>query len=391
MKNNRLAIKYWAIAITVCVAVFISLASYKVLQIRSAMAFAESFPEHSETVKSSYTQPFTYRKKVSVIGEVKSPQSITLYSETPGRIVNVGFNSGDIVKEGQVLIQLDIGEEEALLDAAKARLGLAESIYRRNMSLYKTNAVSEEVFDTSRVELATVKADIERLKSIIRKKSITAPFDGRTGIHNFEEGLFLLDNILITNLLGKQDVLWIDFEVPQFYPALENGDEIEVSALRSADKSHAQQWLTAHILARSAQVNKENRSYKYRANISTSVFNAGVNAGVEVRLPVTDEKSIIAVPVTAVQQDHLGQYVYLLKDDETSNSYRAVRKKVNVIAKDNQMALISSGLEVNQLIASDGAFKLYPDLLVHSASEEQTISKADQDQSEDSGENEGQM
>jgi membrane fusion protein (multidrug efflux system) len=361
MKSNP-----WGRTIAVCAVIFLALALFKGMQIRSGIAFAESFAERSESVESALVKMLPYSETLTVLGEVTAMQRVALYSEAAGRIVKVGFQSGELVDEGQVLIQQDIGEEQALLNAARASLELANSIYKRNKNLFNSNAVSEEAYDKARVDLAKVKADIARLQSVIRKKTITAPFKGKTGIHQFEQGLVLQGNELITQLIGENDYLWVDFHVPQFYPVLDNGSMVEVQLLRSTAGNNVSDWVSAEVVARSTQVDKVNRSFQYRAKVSAKAFPAAVNSGVSVKISVGEKVQVATLPATAVQQDHLGEFVFLLKADKDSGSYRAERQNVVVMSKQAGRSYIKSGLSENQLVASDGAFKLYPGLLVHS-------------------------
>lgn len=354
----------WIKTAIACVVVVLALGGIKFSQIRSAIAFAESFPEQSESVESAVGIAVPYTQQITVLGEAIAPQHVALYSETPGRIVKVGFASGDTVSKGQILLQQDISEELALLDAAKARLDLADSIYRRNKSLYETNAVSEEQYDTARVELATVKADIARLQSVIRKKTVTAPFDGKAGIHQFEVGQFLLDNVLVTALVGASEYLWVDFHVPQFYPILANGSTVAIKQLNNSSAAEASDWIDAEVIARSPQVDKNSRSYTYRAKVSADALAIENNTAVTVRLPVSASSSATAITATAIQHDHLGQFIYLLEPDEATNAYRATRKNITLLTRQNGQALIKESLDPKQLVAGDGAFKLFPGLLV---------------------------
>jgi membrane fusion protein (multidrug efflux system) len=356
----------WGRTIAVCAVIFLALALFKGMQIRSGIAFAESFPERSESVESALVKMLPYSETVTVLGEVTAMQRVALYSETAGRIVTVGFQSGQLVEKDQVLIQQDVSEEKALLSAAEASFELANSIYKRNKNLFKSNAVSEETYDTARVDLAKVQADIVRLQSVIRKKTIIAPFKGKTGIHQFEPGLVLQGNELITQLIGENDYLWVDFHVPQFYPVLANGSEVEVQLLRSTAGNNISEWVAAEVIASSTQVDKVNRSFQYRAKVSARDLPAGVNSGVSVRISIGETIQVATLPATAVQQDHLGQFVFLLNVDKKSGSYRAERQNVEVISKQIGRSYINSGLSKDQLVATDGAFKLYPGLLVHS-------------------------
>jgi membrane fusion protein (multidrug efflux system) len=356
----------WGRTVAVCAVILLALVLFKGMQIRSGIAFAESFPERSESVESALVKMLPYSETVTVLGEVAAMQRVALYSETAGRVVKVGFESGQLVEKDQVLIQQDISEEQALLSAAEASLELANSIYKRNKNLFKSNAVSEETYDTARVDLAVVKADIVRLQSVIRKKTITAPFKGKTGIHQFEQGLVLQGNELITQLIGENDYLWVDFYVPQFYPVLANVSEVKVQLLRNTAGNNVSDWVPAEVIASSTQVDKVNRSFQYRAKVSAAALPAGVNSGVSVKISVGEQTQVATLPATAVQQDHLGQFVFLLKAGKDSGSFRAQRQNVVVASKQAGRSYIKSGLSDNQLVATDGAFKLYPGLLVYS-------------------------
>jgi len=366
--------KRWLITLGGCATVFIALAAYKALEVKAAIAFGESFPEHSESVVAAYSSPVDYISSVQVIGEVLAPQQVEIRSEAQGRVVLVGFKSGQQVTAGQLLVQQDIAQELAQLDSANARLKLAQSVFKRQQNLLKVRAVSQEQLDRASADLATIKAEITGLQVTIDKKTLRAPFAGNTGIHQFEVGQFLLDNVLITELVGEQETLWVDFQVPQFYPALKSGTPVQVKRLL---KQAGSPWLQANIIARSSQVNSSNRSFLYRAELTNEDLKIAINAGVSVKVPVAAVQSLVQVPATSVQQDNLGQFIYRLQPDESSTSYRAVRQEVHVLAKQNGFAILKKGLSSQQLIASDGAFKLYPGLLVHATVVESSAPIAD--------------
>lgn len=356
--------KAWFKVLAICVIIFLALSAVKIMKIRAAIAFGESFPEPSEHVESFYSLVQPYVQTIEMVGEVVAPKNVALYSEMPGRIIKVGFSSGDSVKKGQLLLQLDSAEEQAQLDSATARLELAQSIYLRNKNLYATNALSEDQYQRSRADLATVKAEIARLKAILRKKIIEAPFSGRTGIHQFEVGSFILDNVLVTHVISAEDYVWVDFSVPQFYTAMAKGIEIEVSRLHQQDSPSQSQWVKGVIIAQSPQVNSQSRSFQYRAQVDAHALDAGINMAVSIRLPLGHQTDMITIPSTAVLRDQLGQYVYVLSPDNSAGGFRAERRNVDIEIIQNQQASITKGLAENELVASDGAFKLMPGLLV---------------------------
>ena len=102
------------------------LGGLKYLQISKAIAFANSFPERSETVTALHVQPSSLAKTMRVIAEVQATQYVELRTEVDGKISEINFNGGESVAVGQVLLQLDSSEERAQLSASRAQLKLAE-------------------------------------------------------------------------------------------------------------------------------------------------------------------------------------------------------------------------------------------------------------------------
>lgn len=353
----------WCITVVVSLLIFAGLASFKVLQVRSAIAFAESFPEHSETVEYQAVGLLAFTPEVTVIGEALSPQRVELMNELSGRIVKVGFQSGSDVDKGQLLLQLDISEEEAKLKSAVAREKLARLAYKRVSNLRKTNAASQAQLDEARSELSIANADIDALKSTIQKKKIMAPFSGRVGIHHLEVGNFLQGSTAITTLVGSPGYIWIDFNLPQFYSDVLIGTKVTVTLLQNNELGGG--LYSGEVIALDSKLSANSRSRRYRAKINSDLLSYMHNAVVDVHVPVKHSELIEAVPALAVQQDTLGQFVYRLQEDSNSGGFRAYRQDITTDARLGDQVVVTSGLAKGDRIATVGAFKLKPGVLVY--------------------------
>lgn len=357
-------IRRWSITLVVCLVVTAALASFKILQIRSAIAFAESFPEHSETVELQVARQIEYTPVVNVTGEAVAPKRVELTNELSGRIAAVNTKSGARVAKGQVIVQLDISEEEARLRSARAREELAKLAYQRQSNLIKTNAASQAQLDEARAELQVITSEIEVLNSTINKKTIKAPFNGVVGLHQLEAGNFLQSNALITTVVGSTGYVWVDFSLPQFYIHLSKGDPVEARLVQHASNRH-ERFFPGEVVAREATISSLSRSRRYRAMLSTDSLLFMHNAVMEVKVPVAEPRQVVAVPSLAVQYDALGPYVYLLLEGEKEGTYRARRRELVIGPKQGDLVTVSSGLSEGDLIAGAGAFKLKPGMLVY--------------------------
>ncbi len=357
-----MSFKKWAITIFGCGLVFAALATYKVMDIQASIAMAEAYPEQSETVEEALVTTAEYTPTISVIGEVLAPQRLDLRNEIGGEITAVNFRSGDRVQKGQLLIQLDTKVQQANLEAAKARAELARTVHERNLSLIESRVINQDTVDRSLAELTAARAEIDVLERTIEQLTLRAPFSGRAGLHNFEVGQILQAGTLITTLIGDTMEMWIDFQMPQFYPQLPVGAEVAVRTI-SNDTSVAR--ATATIIAENTILNADNRSRGYRASVPNDSARYAPSTVVELDVPIGAAETLLQVPALAVQNDPLGQYVFVLRPD--GGAFRAVRQQVKVKLIENDRALVETGtgLEKGTRIAAAGAFKLYEGILVH--------------------------
>ncbi|MGB3620450.1 MAG: efflux RND transporter periplasmic adaptor subunit [Ketobacter sp.] len=364
-------LRKWGITLLSCIIVFAALAYFKVTEIRAAIAFGESFPEHSESVEEAVVQTVNFTPTIRVIGEMVAPQRLDLRNELAGEIAEVNFQSGATIAKGQVLLQLDTSVETANLEAAEARAELAQSVYKRSEDLFRSKAVSKDQLDRAKADLSTSVAEMEALKRTIEKKTLRSPFDGKAGLHDFEVGQFLMDNTFITTLISDKDFIWVDFKVPQFYRRLLPGTELEITTIGHAN-SRIQG--TATVVAENTIIESINRSRTYRAKVPNADNQLTANTMVNVKVPVDDEEALLEIPSVSIQQDPLGQFVFLLVEDKENKGFRANRRQVKVKAIENEKAVIESGVKAGDLIAAAGAFKLHEGLLVFSRKRQEITS-----------------
>jgi len=359
-------IKKWILTLLACLAISAVLIAYKVLDNNAAEQAAASAPEYSETVSAAEVARIEYQPAVSVLGKVVVPQQVELRNEVAGIVAKVNFKSGEQVKKGQLLLQLNISEEQAQLQSAVARAELARSTRKRIKKLRDSKTVSQDQYDKAVAELRVAEADKAMSQASIAKRTLRAPFDAITGIHQFDAGQYLEENTLITTLVGVQDFLWVDFSLPQIYSALPEGVSVMIAPLSEGTNTVGWQPLSAPVIARESVMKAESRSLRYRAQLSRGESGLLANAIVAVKVPIAEVQSELAIPAVAVLYSSAGPYVYLLNEDKTAAiqpAYRAQRQPVTLGDQQGELIIIERGLEAGQRIASAGAFKLSDGLL----------------------------
>ncbi len=354
--------KKWLFAIVGCAIVLGALAAWKIMDIRSAIATGKAYPEQIETVEAGTVTTAKFTPTISVMGEIVAPQRLDLRNEIAGVITAVNFHSGDRVRAGQLLIQLDVAVEKANLEGAKAKAELTRVVHARIVKLVESKVATAGELDKAQADLAAARADIAVLERTIEKKTLHAPFNGRAGLHNFEVGQFLPANTLVASLIGDTANMWVDFQMPQFYPQLPAGTQVSLVTIGNDNNAVP---VTASVIAENTVLNANNRSRAYRASIANDSQRYIPYTVVQLAVPTAAPQTLLQVPAIAVLNDPLGQYVYILHDGGPGQGLRAARQQVQVKLMEADRALIeSTGLKSGDLIAVAGAFKLYQGILV---------------------------
>lgn len=227
-------------------------------------------------------------------------RSVTLSNELAGTIAHVGFTSGATVISGQLLVQLDTSEESAQRQAATAEAEIARLDLERNEKLIASGAAAQEARDRAKARFSAALAAVRRLDAVIAKKTLRAPFNAKTGLHQLEVGQYLDKGDIITRLIGIDDEVWIDFTLPQEQAVLEIGTQISVTVLKR-DRT-----VNAKIIARDAFVNESSRNVGFRAVTDNQNLGAFPGSLVTVEVPLGELRTATLVPVTAVRRDTFG-------------------------------------------------------------------------------------
>jgi membrane fusion protein (multidrug efflux system) len=335
-----------------------ALAARKATQLRAAGAASATLPEPMETITAAAAAERAYRGSATAIGTVRALRSVTLRNELPGTVRQVRLAPGQVVEAGTVLVALDVAVEQADLQAQRARAELAERTLGRTERLSADGAVSREELDRARVDRDVALAEIARIRAIIERKTIRAPFRARVGIADVHPGQYLSEGTELTTLQGVEDAVHVDFSVAQAVAAtLRVGEKVDVFA-PGEPEAHP-----ASIVAVDALVNPDTRNAMVRARLSGDHI-PGPGASVRVHVPTGPEQAAVVVPVSALRKGPAGDHVFVVargQDGQTRASLRQVQGG-DVIGDE---VVVLEGLEAGEQVATSGSFKLREGALVH--------------------------
>lgn len=365
MKDRHLNIRTpgWigGILLTAVLASGGALAAWKGASLEADAKAAAGMPEPAETITSAEARPREHQAGTTAIGTVLALRSVTLRNELAGTVRQVRLAPGDIVEQGEVLVALDVSVELAELRAREAEAALAETTLGRLERLLGHRAVSAEDVDRARAERDVAQAAIARIRAVIGRKTIRAPFRARVGIADVHPGQYLSEGTVLTTLQGVAEAAHVDFTVAQAVAAqLEPGDTVQIS-LTGEEKVR-----TASIVAIDARVDPGTRNAVIRARIKDADLAASPGASVKVRVPVGALISAVTVPVSAVRKGPEGDHVFIITPDSAGKPRAHVRRVRAGDVVDDQI-LVLEGLAAGDRVATSGSFKLREGVLVTQA------------------------
>lgn len=333
-------------------------AAWKVKSIQKSNAAAANRPEPMEIVTAEAARATEYRPTTTAIGTVLALRSITLRNELAGTVRRVALTPGEIVEAGAVLVALDVSVEAADLAANTAQAALAETEFARVQRLINGDAAADIELERVRAERDVALAQVARIKAVIERKTIRAPFRAKVGMADVHIGQYLLEGTQLTTLQGVDEAVHIDFAVPQRIAAgLRDGGTVEV--LTGGDEAPA----VAKIVAVDARVDPTTRNGWVRALLESAPNLPAPGASVRVRVPAGAPRSVVAVPVSALRKGPAGDHVFVIAADKDGKS-RAHLRAVESGAMLGDDVLIHSGLEAGEQVAAAGSFKLRESVLV---------------------------
>lgn len=358
----------WRRAIIVAAGLFVivgGLAGLKFWQISTLIAVGRTMEEAGpppETVGSVVATTESWPVTLTAVGTVTGVEDVTVSTEQPGIVARLGFESGDMVREGQPLVELETTVEQAQLASAKARRDLARVTADRTRALVEKEAIAISEQDRDDSALASAEGDVKAIEAQIEHKKVRAPFSGRAGIRSVNIGQYLAAGTVVTTIESVAG-LWVDFSLPQEQLGrVAVGTPVKVTLRDQAP-------LDGTVTAVDSAVDLQTRNIKLRATLSArrAPLRSGMFVTVAVMLPV--DTPVIVVPSTAVVHAPFGDSVFVLepKPPGSPGTTLTLQGRLVKVARQQLVKLgpargdfvaIAKGLAAGQEVVAFGAFKL---------------------------------
>jgi membrane fusion protein, multidrug efflux system len=342
-------LKRYTFVIFLSLLLFGGLFGWKFLQISKAIKNISVPPP--PVVAVSTVQKSDWQSYLTAVGSLAAVAGIEVSSEVLGKVKAIHFESGQAVRQGQLLVELDSSTDLAELNGLEAAQRLEQAKISRSKQLIARNFISKSDYDLNIATLDEAKAAVNAKKSSINKKRIVAPFTGQLDIRKVNVGQYLAPGDAIVSL-QKLNPIYADFTLPEQELAnLTINQDITLTVQAYPDKK-----FSGHISAINSGIDETTRSVKIRATLANAeqLLRPGMFAEVQVLLLKT--KTVLTVPDTAITYNPYGDSVFLIENGKQGTTVQ-LRQIVTGETRAGRVEIIK-GLAENDRVVSAGQVKL---------------------------------
>ena len=282
------------------------------------------------------------RETLTSVGTARALKSVSVYAETSGRVTSVLIDADATVSAGDLLLQLDDRDERLAVELASVKLADAERLVKRYTTVNARDAnIPESQLDDARAAVDSARIALEQARVDLDRRRITAPFDGRVGITEIDEGDRIDTNTLVTTIDDRSTLL-INFSVPEVYVDRNTRHRRQRQTVGCSMK---QSW--ARSGRRDLRIDVSSRAFVARAAINNEAdkFRPGMAFEISVN---ASRGAFLSVPDVAVQWGADGAYVWVADEG------RASRREVRLVKRLAGAILIEGDVSEGESVVMEG-------------------------------------
>src|SRR5690606_10633390 len=333
--------------------------------------FFDNMPQPAVQVSTFEARAENWSDTAEAVGTLVADNGTQVTTEAGGVVQRIAFESGQRVRKGDLLVQLNTANELAQLNALEAAARLAATQRDRWRELGGQKLVSQAEVDERTSDAAQTRAQAEAQRALIAQKTIRAPFDGVLGIRKVNLGQYLNPGDPIVGLQAL-DPIHVDFTLPeQRMNQVAPGTKVRVTV----DALPGQEF-EATITAVEPAVETSTRNFPVRATLANPEGVLRPGACARVRFDLGESRDVVVVPQTAVSFNPYGNSVYVLAEapDEVKNAevqegeqapQHVVKQRfVTTGPTRGDLVGITDGLKPGEVVVSSGLLRLRNDAAV---------------------------
>ena len=310
------------------------------------------------------------------LGTVTAFNTVTVRTRVDGELVNIFFQEGQLVRQGDALAEIDPRPYQVQLEQAEgqmakdqATLNNARTDLARYEVLYKQDAVPQQQLATQQATVVqdegVIKSDqgaIDNAKLQLTYCHITSPLTGRIGLRLVDRGNIVhaadTNGLLVITQLQPIALIFNISEdyLPQVRTKLQQGFAFPVEAW---NRDLTSKIASGTLETIDNQVDSATGTVKFKATFNNQDNTLFPNQFVNARLLVDTKRGVVIIPSAAIQRSEDSTFVWVVNPDMTVQ----VRNVKTSVSEADRTA-IDSGLMPGEMVVTDGIDRLQPGVIV---------------------------
>jgi membrane fusion protein, multidrug efflux system len=365
-----------ALAVAVAVVIYLLVSSHSRAQAKAEAARAKAAASAPVPVVAAAARIGDIPVYLTGLGSVTALNTAVVKSRVDGQLFRIDFHEGQMVREGQLLAELDPRPFQVQLMQAQGQKAKDEAALQnarvdlnRYEVLIKQDAIPKQQLDT---QAATVKQDeaavqsdqaqVESAKLNLAYCRIAAPIAGRVGLRQVDTGNIVhasdANGIVVVNQVQPITVIFTIAadRLPQVLQQLHAGRQLQVDAF---DRDYKNRLSGGTLAAVDNQIDQTTGTVRLRAVFPNQEDALFPSQFVNARLLVDTIRQAVLVPTAAIQHSPTATFVYRVKPDRTVES-----RNVVVQLTEGDTTALRGGLAPGDVVVTDGVDRLRPGMKV---------------------------
>ena len=330
----------------------------KFTQIQGFITMAKSgaFEPPPTAVTTDVAKRTEWQPTLESVGTVTAVNGVTVSTDLAGIVRQIAFESGNKVREGDLLVHLDTTQEEAQLHSAEAQRDFAAVSLKRDKDLVEKHAISQSDYDNADAVFRQNQASVDQFKALIARKTLRAPFDGVAGIRQVNLGQYLKEGDMVVTLQAF-DPIYVNFSLPQQdLSKLIIGEPVQLRVDAFPD-----QIFNGAITAINSLVDQATRNVQVQATFKNSDFRLRPGMFAKVSVVLSERQNVVAIPATAIHYAPYGDSIFVVSElkDPQGKEYKGVKEQfIKTGQSRGDMIAVVSGLKPGDEVVTSGVFRL---------------------------------
>lgn len=304
------------------------------------------------------------------LGTVTGLSTVAVKPRVDGELVHVAFKEGGLVREGDLLAEIDPRPFQVQLMKAEGDLLRDEALLKNaQLDLERYNTLLDQDSIAAQ-QVATQEATVKQYQGIVAADralvanarlqlsyaKITAPISGRLGLRMVDKGNIVkvsdANGIAVITQTQPISVIFTlpEDQVPAIMKKLHSSKALPVEAYDRGGKNKLAQ---GRLLAVDNRIDPSTGTVKLKSEFDNEDETLFANQFVNVRMKIDTLRGVAIVPSAAIQNGNSGSFVYVVKDGQIAST-----RPVKLGPADGEQVAVLEGLQAGELVVVEGADKL---------------------------------